>query len=398
MKKTNHTPPQYGFLIAWLGYVGASYLLPWFGKVYFLWDDVEFLMRLRAPDLREFFRPHQYQFHPLFNGYYWTLIQLFGVSPKAFFVASVSIHLLNISLVYLLITRITKSSLLSKIAAVLVSFNKSYYTVVFWPSIHSNIILTTFLLVATLLFVRMEKEYHVISVFLISILLFLGSVSQGFGVGSGLVFALIALIFWKKGRSRTVTTIGAAVSGFASILTLIPFSVPQIQEDRVFTFSLSRLLNLLYFTAVGPSQAVINRFFLPGFIPNIHSIPNIAVMILLPTIVLLLVLATILRSLRAGLFRKIWPFFLFGSFTVVPYFIASLVRSAYGALGGIAERYIYPPFFFFILMLTYCIFLASQFHSAQRKKIFKVLVLGFTLILSLGQQIVMHLEVYHLFR
>ena len=85
-------------LIFWLLYVAVSFLLPWSKRIYFLWDDVEFLMRMRAPNLMEFFLPHQYQSHPLFNAVYWLETQLFGVNPSAFFTVAVLNHILNIML------------------------------------------------------------------------------------------------------------------------------------------------------------------------------------------------------------------------------------------------------------------------------------------------------------
>lgn len=385
-------------LILWIVYVAISYLLPWWNRVYFLWDDIEFLMRLRSPSPAEFFVTHQYQFQPLFYAVYWLEIHLFGVNPQPFFFISVVVHLLNIYLVHKIIYHLTNSAFASLAAAVLVSFNKSYYTVIFWHSIFSNQLLVTFLLIATLAFINLEKAYRFNWVTILGITLLSASLTQGFGVGSGLVFAIIVCLFWRKKPWWKPVFLTCAAAGLISVAATLIFSIPEVQLDRKFEISPQRIFNLGYFTAVGPSQAVISRFFLPGFIPNIYSPANIAVMIALPAIVLAFFTWVIIKNIKN--YADLTPLFLFGAYTVIPYFIASLARSGPGALGGLAERYIYPPFFFFILTLAYAVFLCRDRITSQIRKrrfLLKTILIGAVAILSIGQQAVMHLEVYHVF-
>ncbi len=379
-------------------FVAASFLIPWLNKVYFLWDDIEFLMRLKAPALGEFLLSHQYQFQPLFYAVYWLEIQLFGVHPQPFFFISILVHLLNIYLVHSIIYRLTKSKSAALTAAGLVSFNKSYYSVVFWQSIFSNQLLVLLLLIAVLAYLNLEKTYSLSSAIVLGIALLSAGFTQGFGVGAGLVFALTVLLFWRnKPWWKNVFWV-CAIVGLISIFATVVFSIPEIQTDRKFEFSFQRLLNLAYFTAVGPSQAIINRFFLPGFIPNIHSQANIAVMILIPAILLIFLLWIIIKNINNK--RRLSYLLLFNAYTVIPYFIAGLARSGPGALGGIAERYVYPPFFFFILTLVYASFLCQNTLPIKLSKhslAIKVILIGAIIILSLGQQAVMHLEVYNVF-
>lgn len=385
-------------LLFWLAFVAISYLIPWWNRIYFLWDDIEFLMRLRSPSLAEFFVTHQYQFQPLFYAVYWLEIQLFGVNPQPFFFVSVITHLLNIYLVHKIIYRLTNSKFVSLAAGILVSFNKSYYTVIFWHSIFSNQLLVTFLLIAIFAFINLEKAYRLSWIMILGITLLSASLTQGFGVGVGLVFAFVVCLFWRKKPWWKLVFLTCAVTGLISVAATLTFSIPEIQLDRKFELSPQRIFNLGYFTAVGPSQAVISRFFLPGFIPNIYSSSNIAVMIALPAIVLAFFTWVIIKNIKN--YSDLVPLFLFGGYTIIPYFIAGLARSGPGALGGLAERYIYPPFFFFILTLTYVIFLShNRIPSQIRKRRFllKTILIGAVAILSIGQQIVMHLEVYHVF-
>lgn len=397
MIKIHHNISR-GWLFLWLAFVAASYLIPWWKRVYFLWDDIEFLMRLRSPSLAEFFVTHQYQFQPLFYAVYWLEIHLFGVNPQPFFLVSVIVHLLNIYLVHKIIYGLTNSKFASLAAAILVSFNKSYFTVIFWHSIFSNQLLVTFLLIAVLVLIGLKKDYHRYQVIILGMTLLSAGFIQGFGVGAGMVFAAVVCLFWRKKPWWKPVFSTCAAAGLISVAATLIFSIPEVQRDRKFELSPQRIFNLGYFTAVGASQAVISRFFLPGFIPNIYSPANIAVMIALPAIVVIFFAWVIIKNIQNH--GKIAPLFLFVGYTVIPYFIASLARSGPGALGGLAERYIYPPFFFFILALTYAVFLyRNRIPSPIRKYrlLVKTILIGAVAILSIGQQAVMHLEVYHVF-
>ena len=113
------------WLLFWLIFVADWYLIPWWNRIYFLWDDIELLMQLRHP-LLETFTSHQYQFFPVFR-FLLSETNLFGVNPSAFLTVSVGLHLINIWLVYVLINKLTKNNQLSLLASMLVSFNKSYF-------------------------------------------------------------------------------------------------------------------------------------------------------------------------------------------------------------------------------------------------------------------------------
>jgi len=382
------------WLWLWLIFVAGWYLIPWWNKVYFLWDDIELLMRFRHPTVETFLASHQYQFFPVFKLFYWLQVQLFGVNPAAFLSVSVGLHLINIYLVYLLINRLTKNNFLSFLSAVLVSFNKSYFTVIFWPTIQSNLLLTTFMLASFHFFCNLKNRFRKTTLLLLASSILLGGLSFGFGVGAGFVFAIIAWLFWKKSRSRAATVATGAIAGIVSILLVILFSSSEIQKDQIWQFSPIRIFNIIYFTLVGVSQAVISRFFLPGFVPSIHSPANIAIMIILPATILFFFLRTIFVNRKQPSILS--PLFLFISFTVIPYFIAALARSGPGALGGLAERYIYLPFFAFILALTYSLHLNGLKQIPSHRRLYPILI-GAAALISLGHQITMYLEVNKLF-
>lgn len=386
------------WLFIWLIFVAGWYLIPWWNKVYFLWDDIELLMQFRHPVLETFFVSHQYQFFPVFLFFYSLEINLFGVNPSAFLAVSVGLHLINIYLVYILINKLTKNTLLSFLASMLVSFNKSYFTVIFWPTIQTHILLTTFSLLSVLILFNIKNHYSFSKILLLLLCLTLAGLSLGSGIGTGILLAIFASFFLKKAKGKLSAIVTGLLSSLVSITGIIIFSSRELEQNDLLQLHLTKIWNILYFTAVGPTQAIASRFLIPGFVPNIHNPFNIAVMILLPAAVLSLILWIIYKTAISSQTKLIYPLLFFGSLIIMPYFIASLARSGPGALGALAERYVYFPFFFFVLTFIYSLFLAEKifFNGKQTIILRRCLMVIFTL-LSLGHQILLFIYTNSLF-
>lgn len=386
------------WLLFWLIFVAGWYLIPWWNKVYFLWDDIELLMRFRHPVLDAFFASHQYQFFPVFLFFYSLETNLFGVNPSAFLAVSVGLHLVNIWLVYVLINKLTKNNLLSFLASMLVSFNKSYFTVIFWPTIQTHILLTTFSLLSVLILLKIKNQYSFSKTLPLFLCLILAGLSLGFGIGVGTMLAIFAYFFLPKTMGKVAVMTAGFLSSLVSITGVIAFSSQELTQNNLLQLSVRKIWNILYFTAVGPTQAIINRFLIPGFIPNIYSPFNIAIMIILPALVIGLTLWIIYKTVISPQAKLIYPLLFFGSLIIMPYFIASLARSGPGALGALAERYVYFPFFFFILTLIYGLFLIEKvpFHGKKSVTLRKYIVVVFGL-LSIGHQILLFVATNNLF-
>lgn len=386
------------WLMLWLIYVAAWYLIPWWNRVYFLWDDIELLMELRHPTMETFFSSHQYQFFPVFKLFYWLEVQLFGVNPSAFLAVSVILHIINIYLMHRIIKLLTHSSFWGLIAAIIVSFNKSYFTVLFWPTIQTHILLTTFSLLSVLILLKLKNKYTFVKTLLLFLCLTAAGLSLGFGIGIGAILAVFVFFYFFKIKSKIPVITAGISSSIVPIIGIIVFSSRELAQDNLLHFSIIKIWNILYFTAIGPTQAIINRFLIPGFIPNIYSLFNIAIMILLPTAVLGLMLWIVYKAAISSQIRLIYPLLFFGSLIIMPYFIASLARSGPGALGALAERYVYFPFFFFILTLIYGLFLIETvtFHGKNSVALRKYIVVIFGL-LSIGHQILLFVATNNLF-
>lgn len=386
------------WLTLWLSFVAASYLIPWYNRVYFLWDDIELLMQLRHPTLSTFLASHQYQFFPIFKIFYASEIQLFGVSPSLFLLTSVILHLINICLVYKIILKLTKGSSLGLMTAILVSFNKSYFTVIFWPTIQTHILLTTFSLLSVLILLNIKNYYSFPKILLLFLCLTSAGLSLGFGIGIGFLMAAFAGFFLPRIRSKISIIMAGLISGLVPIAGVIVFASRQLEQNNLLQFPIKRIWNILYFTAVGPTQAIISRFLIPGFIPNIHNPLNVAIMIILPAIILGLILWIVYKAAISSQTKLIYPLLFFGSLVIMPYFIASLARSGPGALGGLAERYVYFPFFFFILTLIYGLFLIEKVTSNGKKSaILRKYTIAIFALLSIGHQILLFVATNNLF-
>lgn len=383
------------WLFIWLVFVAGWYLIPWWNKVYFLWDDIELLLRFRHPTIETFLSSHQYQFFPVFKLFYWAETKLFGVNPTAFLAVSVILHLINIYITHRIIKSLTNSSFWGFIAAILVSFNKSYFTVIFWPTIQSNILLTTWSLLTLLVFFELKQKFSLNKLAKFLALILLNGLTFGFGIGTGFIFGIASLLFINN-KTGQILAATAVITGLIITLAVLKFSFPEIQQSQVLSLSGNRLFNIAYFTAVGISQGVISRFFIPGFIPDIYNISNIAIMITLPTAILIFYAHSLFLMIKKRQFSDLLPLFLFACLLIVPYFIASLARSGLGALGGLAERYIYLPFFAFILAIIYSCHLFTKNTPDQTGRL-KALLTYVLIIINLGHQAALYLALNQLF-
>lgn len=384
----------------WLIIVFLLYVVPWFKIVYFQWDDIELLMQFRSANILSFFTPHSYQFVPIFLFLYWLEIQLFGITPSLFFLVSVFLHLCNIFLTYNLINRLTKRETLALIAAIMVSFNKSFYPIIFWPTMQTQLLLTTLTLIALILFHKSQNRKPFPSAYFLFLFVFLASITHSFGIPTGAGIAFAILLFWPKYNHRIRFSVLAMATSIMAGLCILVFSSSQLLHNNIAQqlFSPHRLFNIIYFSAVGPTQSIISRFFLPGFTPNVYNIYNILIMIAIPATTALFVFASIRKIVKNAKrrWKKLITLFVFGWVMAEGYFMASLVRSGPGAHKALTERYSYFPLFGFALFLVYS-------FSFFKKSIFKfhpfakVLVIGSFIIIMIGHFIGMQFFTYHFF-
>lgn len=385
------------FVWLWIGYVALTYLLPWWHRVYFLFDDLVFLMQLRTFNLRGIFLTHGYQFHPVFTLLFWLETQLFGVNPSGFLLVSILIHLVNIYLVFEVMRIITRSTISACLSAVLVSFNKSYFTVLFWPAIQSNTVFVAFFLMSVIVLLRLKQQFQWNHVILLAVTVSLATFSTGFGVLTGFVLALFAFMRTESKKTRAVIVSICGAIGISAMIVTLLISAPQVGADRDMSFSPRNFFSAVYFVAVGVSQTTITRFFLPGFVPNIHNPLNTIVMVIVPTIILLWFFWIVWNAYRRQQLKGLIPLFLFAVQLVIPFTIASLARSGPGALGGLAERYIYIPFFFFSMCLMYGVFSTHRLRLKKNNHLTNIILVGSVIILSIGHQLTMYFELNQLF-
>lgn len=388
------------FLVWWIIFVAVIYLIPWWNRVYFLWDDLELLMLLKFQFWKSLFLAHQYQFFPIFQLLYWLELQLFGVKPSLFFLVSVILHLVNIFLASSLTFRLTKSKVLSMLTAILVSFNKSFFEGIFWPTLQSNILLTTCALFSLHLFFKVRERYRNRDAWILFFTFLIENFVFGFGVSIGFVSALTALIFFKPGTGRKIIPLLGVTAGIIGVSLILLFSVPELHRDGIPIFiSATHIFDILYFTAAGLAEGIISRFFLPGFVPDIYSMPNIFIMILIPGALAVMTIFLIFRSIMKKTWkRQLQPLFMFYSLVAAPYAIAALARSVNGTHKALADRYVYFPLFLFVLAVVYSLFLCKKSGILRgRNNIFIVVTFSAALIIAIGHLVAMSFQANLLF-
>lgn len=364
-------------------YTFSVMFFPWKDRVIFLWDDIEFLMQLRHFNVPAILEVHEYQFHPLFNLTTWLRIQFSGVNAQLFLLTSIFLHLINMIFAYRIIEIATSSRFFALLGAILVAFNKSYFTVIYWLAVHSNIMVTTILLVCSLIVLKLFRR-ETQRVWPLTVLLTIAPLFQGFGIGAGFVFAFIVWISWPSSSPRRKVFLASTLAGVLSLAVSAPFMRPS---------SVPPVSNIVSFTAAGVSQGLVTKFFIPGFVPNRFDPVNVGVMIAIPFVVLSFFVIA-LRKLRRAREERFFTLIVGLAFSVMPYAIAALGRATPGALGGLAERYIYPPFFFFIIALVTALSVFVGDHLTIRKK---MLLIVAVLSISIGHQLAMFRELNTLF-
>lgn len=357
-------------------------------------------MLLKFQFWKSLFLAHQYQFFPIFQLFYWLELQLFGIKPSLFFLVSVVLHLVNVFLASSLTFRLTKSKVFSMLTAILVSFNKSFFEGIFWPTLQSNILLTTCVLFSLHLFIKVRERYRNRDAWILFFTFLIENFVFGFGVSMSFVSALTALIFFKPGTGKRVIPILGATAGIIGVSLILLFSVPELRRDGIpVSFSATHVFDILYFTAAGLTEGIISRFFLPGFVPNIYSLSNIFIMILIPGTLAAVTVFLVSRSIMKKIWRyQLQPLFMFYSLATAPYAIAALARSANGAHKALADRYVYFPLFFFVLALVYSLFLFKKSGILRGgNKLFTVLTFSVALIIAIGHFVAMSFQVNLLF-
>ena len=152
----------------------------------------------------------------------------------------------------------------------LVSFNKSYFTVIFWPTIQTHILLTTFSLLSILILMNIKNHYSFPKTLLLFLCLTSAGLSLGFGIGVGAILAIFTYFFLSKIKGKITVMIALTLSSLTSIIGVITFSSRELAQNNLLQLSAKKIWNILYFyrswTDTSNNQPIPDSWFYPQYL------------------------------------------------------------------------------------------------------------------------------------
>jgi hypothetical protein len=143
-------------VVAALAAVAASW--PILG-IYFFGDDFEHLFGFANFGLLDSIAlPHSGHMQLVRNAVFYALFRLFGMWPTGFFAVALAVHVANVLLLFVLVRRLTGSSRLACVGAVLLAISPANPGTLGWVSVHGHALAATFTLTALLLLVPREAD------------------------------------------------------------------------------------------------------------------------------------------------------------------------------------------------------------------------------------------------
>ncbi|OGG04023.1 hypothetical protein A2W14_00830 [Candidatus Gottesmanbacteria bacterium RBG_16_37_8] len=136
---------------------------------------------------------------PLFLSLLLTVKKIFGLNPSIFHLLTISVHLLNSILVFMLAKNFFKGNLPLLSAAVFTFFFPSYETV-YWITGLSLSLMLMFSLLSMLVFIYWLKTKKIYHLFLVNLLTFASILSHEYGLMTAVVFFLYLKIFKKNAK------------------------------------------------------------------------------------------------------------------------------------------------------------------------------------------------------
>lgn len=291
-------------------------------RFYFISDDFFFLSSKTISDAISF-KPNFNHYIPVFWSTIWLVKSIFGLNPLIFHFVTLSVHLLNVILVYLLGKLLIKDKKSALLVAVTFSFFFSHYEVIYWITGLSTSLMVFFYLLGFITFLKFienkKKVYYIL--FLLSFLL--AVFSHEYALSLPLTCFIYYLLFTKKKNKLIEST--------------KLFSFPFLILFLIFILKVSQLNTQLVVQYPDSTRFIISiiKSFLYLFIPN-PSFIDFLPKILLVFSGIILISFLILKSYppaggsKLNLFLLTWLFI-----TVVIFSATSLPQARYFYLSSI---------------------------------------------------------------
>ena len=317
-------------------------------RVWFHYDDFDFLLGSANFSLNYLFQPHNEHLLPLFKAVFFLQYSLFGLHFMPYFVVLICLHLFNLFVVWLIVRQLTRNRLFAYIAVILLAVNVSYIEVVLWATSLQMMFCSLFIGLAFLSWFTFRQKNSRGYLWMAGLASVLAALSQGIGLAYPFVLATLSFIDRKTGRK---------VGLFFSLIGLVMVSIflylahqnlDIVQNETITPLTLPKIGMFLY---IGLKKALFIRFFYPLFTLSYLGL-GILHKRLLTFVAGILLLLLFIRSSpknKDKFFLKVALLI----HLIYPYAFISLKRAAISPGLALADRYTYIPLFFLVILFVY---------------------------------------------
>ncbi|MFH0979424.1 MAG: glycosyltransferase family 39 protein [Candidatus Roizmanbacteria bacterium] len=284
---------------------------------YFISDD--FLSFVKYRHFFDLFKinPDNNHYTPVVGIFNYFLNQIFHSNPFFYHLFSLSIHLINICLVYWLTSLFIKDKVKSLIASLIFAFFFANYEVVYWYGANNNSLLVTFYILSLIFLMKFVQTKKTVYSCIFQTAAVIAILTHEYAVSLIPVGLIYWFLFAKEKNLRKLIKIFL----FPSIIFL---------SITVLKFFLVKIPLLVRTPSLFKSIAFILRSFVYLFIPNpylIDKVPNFFIPIIF--LVILVFLFKLTKNKRT-LFLLIWA-----TLTIFVYSITSAPQARYFYLSSI---------------------------------------------------------------
>src|SRR3989338_2243043 len=322
--------------------------------MFFFQDDIGLLIQHATYDFWRFlFLPQAEHFAPVLHALTFLEYQLFVLNFYGYFFVSLFFHFINLFLLYRILKMLQLPEKLSLAVSMLFFINLTFVEPLLWFSAQGVILANIF--IALSFFFWLKKSL------LLYIFLLAASFSYSTGVGLGIIFGLIGLIYKKFIPAYFILGILSILVGPLVATSSLGQITPQFPN---------RLLNTLQFLAFvigGVGRGVFGRLFLPGFEPRHFEIAKTLLSFLPFAAISALVFS--LQKSSANKFRQL--LFSLSLLIVYPYIWAGAIRYQFGIKQALSERYAYPSLYFTVILIGVIL---NYFFAKKILSFYKIII------------------------
>lgn len=222
---------------------------------YFISDDFIYLSYQSLVSVLSF-KAGFYHYNPVFWLVIFGVTKLFSQTPFLLHLTAITLHLLNIILVYYLGKKFLKENWESLIAALLFGAFFSHYEVVYWITGINTSLMVFFYLLSLIAFITFCKKQKILPYFLFIFFFILAILSHEYAVSLIAACFFFFLIFGKKRQGRElikIFTLPSLLILLLLILKLINSNASLIVgRPTIFRFIASFLKSFLFFFIPNP--------------------------------------------------------------------------------------------------------------------------------------------------